>query len=307
MYYTIRVQCTYYQITMYYTIKVQCNLLLGYNVLYYQGTVYYIIRVNCTKISGYNVLHYQGTVLHIIRVQCTWLSGYNVTILSGCNVLHFQGTMYYTIRLQCTILPGYNAQYYQGTVYYINMVQCTVLAGYNLLYYQGTMYYTIRVQCTVMQEFNLLNGFTHCTLTNGHNLIHWNNLRAGNGGRGWPQGEEKYIVVQKGGGLHGETFCPFVVFIFVSHEHWSFSLRLYSTIPTFLITMYSVSNYINTMKTTFDFNFDLYQAVKQIHRNEEVKRSCLLKNLSMNTFKIVIHKKVVNNENLNKKSSLWYW
>ena len=30
---------------------------------------------------------------------------------------------------------------------------------------------------------------------------------------------------------------------------------------------------INTMKTTFDSNFDLYQAVKQ-HMDIEVKRSC---------------------------------
>ena len=28
-------------------------------------------------------------------------------------------------------------------------------------------------------------------------------------------------------------------------------------------TVVLVGNYINTMKTTFDFNFDLYQAVKQ--------------------------------------------
>ena len=30
--------------------------------------------------------------------------------------------------------------------------------------------------------------------------------------------------------------------------------------------------YINTMKTTFDFNFDLYQAFKQQHINMETKK-----------------------------------
>ena len=41
-----------------------------------------------------------------------------------------------------------------------------------------------------------------------------------------------------------------------------------------------VVDYINTMKTTFDFNFDLHKAVKQhgyTHINIEVKISCQLK------------------------------
>ena len=42
-----------------------------------------------------------------------------------------------------------------------------------------------------------------------------------------------------------------------------------------------VGDYINTMKTTFDFKFDLYKAVKQQRYtiNIEVKRNCQLKNL----------------------------
>ena len=40
-----------------------------------------------------------------------------------------------------------------------------------------------------------------------------------------------------------------------------------------------VGNYNNTMKTTFEFNFDLNYAVKQhgLHKNIEVKRINLLK------------------------------
>ena len=44
-----------------------------------------------------------------------------------------------------------------------------------------------------------------------------------------------------------------------------------------------VADFINIMKTTFDFNFDLYQAFKQdvycIHKNMETKRSCRLEQL----------------------------
>ena len=41
-----------------------------------------------------------------------------------------------------------------------------------------------------------------------------------------------------------------------------------------------VADYTNTMKTNFDFNFNLYKAVKQhgyAHINIEVKISCQLK------------------------------
>ena len=58
-----------------------------------------------------------------------------------------------------------------------------------------------------------------------------------------------------------------------------------------------VGDYINTMKTTFDFNFDLYQGIlnsmnAQKHRNK--------KKLSINSFPLitcthVIRKKHVNN------------
>ena len=43
----------------------------------------------------------------------------------------------------------------------------------------------------------------------------------------------------------------------------------------------AVGDYINTIKTAFDLNFDFYQAVKQhvywIHINKEVKISCTCK------------------------------
>ena len=51
-----------------------------------------------------------------------------------------------------------------------------------------------------------------------------------------------------------------------------------------------VGDNINTMKTTFDLNFDLYQAVKQlqIHINIESREAVNLKSLSMTTCKLVI-------------------
>ena len=43
-----------------------------------------------------------------------------------------------------------------------------------------------------------------------------------------------------------------------------------------------LGDYIKTMNTTFDFNFDLYQAVKQHgYINIEIKRSCQLKKASL--------------------------
>jgi len=55
------------------------------------------------------------------------------------------------------------------------------------------------------------------------------------------------------------------------------------------------------MKTTFDSNLDLYQAVKQQgqkHKSQE--KLSIKKNVSLITFKLVFRKKLVNNQNLNK-------
>ena len=49
----------------------------------------------------------------------------------------------------------------------------------------------------------------------------------------------------------------------------------------FLLKTTVVSDHINTMETTFDFNFDLFQAVKHPWKriNIEAKRTCQLKKL----------------------------
>ena len=63
------------------------------------------------------------------------------------------------------------------------------------------------------------------------------------------------------------------------------------------------------MKTTFDFNFDLYQAFKQ-HRytkNWKQREDINLKRFFLITCKLVNRKKLVNNKNLNNKSSSLYW
>ena len=64
-----------------------------------------------------------------------------------------------------------------------------------------------------------------------------------------------------------------------------------------------VGDNINIMKTTFEFNFDLYQAFKQhgytkIWKQREAVNS---KSFSLITCKLVIRKNLVNNQNLNKK------
>ena len=64
-----------------------------------------------------------------------------------------------------------------------------------------------------------------------------------------------------------------------------------------------VGDYINTIKTTFDLNFDLYQAFKQ-HRytkNGNKEKLSFKKSFSLITCKLVIRKKLANNKNLNTK------
>ena len=53
-----------------------------------------------------------------------------------------------------------------------------------------------------------------------------------------------------------------------------------------------VSDYIKTMKTTFDSNFELFQAVKQHgYTNKEVQGSCQLKKLHFDYFQACYSKK----------------
>ena len=62
-----------------------------------------------------------------------------------------------------------------------------------------------------------------------------------------------------------------------------------------------VGDYINIVKTTFDFNFDLYQAFKQhgYTKTWKQREEVYLKSVSLITCKLVIRKKLV--KNLNKK------
>ena len=62
---------------------------------------------------------------------------------------------------------------------------------------------------------------------------------------------------------------------------------------------YSGRQFTNTMKTTFEFNFDLNYAVKQhgYKKNREVKRIYhLKKGFSLITCKLVIRKKLLYNQ-----------
>ena len=64
-----------------------------------------------------------------------------------------------------------------------------------------------------------------------------------------------------------------------------------------------VGDNINIMKTTFELNFDFYQAFKQ-HGYTKIwkqREAVNLKSFTLITCKLVIQKKLVNNLNLNKK------
>ena len=58
-----------------------------------------------------------------------------------------------------------------------------------------------------------------------------------------------------------------------------------------------VGDFINIMKTTFDFNFDFYHAFKQhgYTKTWKQKEAVNLKSFSFITCKLVIRKKLVNN------------
>ena len=68
-----------------------------------------------------------------------------------------------------------------------------------------------------------------------------------------------------------------------------------------------VGDNINIMKTTFELNFNFYQAFKQQGYTKIWKQrgAVNLKSFTLITCKLVIQKKLVNNLNLNKKSSLY--
>ena len=63
----------------------------------------------------------------------------------------------------------------------------------------------------------------------------------------------------------------------------------------FICNVTVVGDNIITMKTTFDLNFDLYEAVKQLVKNKNRSQE------KLTTCKLVIRKKLMNNKNLNKK------
>ena len=59
-----------------------------------------------------------------------------------------------------------------------------------------------------------------------------------------------------------------------------------------------VCYHVNTMKTTFGFNFDLYYAVKQIDTQNFYKHSSKEKlSIKKLLFNFVIQKNLVNNQN----------
>ena len=65
-----------------------------------------------------------------------------------------------------------------------------------------------------------------------------------------------------------------------------------------------VVDYINTMKTTFDFKFDLYQTFKQHECTKNGNKEKLSKKTQI-TRRYVIREKLVNNKNNKKSSSLY--
>ena len=62
-----------------------------------------------------------------------------------------------------------------------------------------------------------------------------------------------------------------------------------------------VGDNTNIMKTTFDLNFDLFQAFKQHGYTKNGNKTVIWKHFSLITCKLVNRKKPVNNKYLNKK------
>ena len=64
-----------------------------------------------------------------------------------------------------------------------------------------------------------------------------------------------------------------------------------------------VGDNINIMKTTFELNFNFYQAFKQHGYTKiwEQREAVNLKSFTLITCKLPIRKKLVNNKNFNKK------
>ena len=52
-----------------------------------------------------------------------------------------------------------------------------------------------------------------------------------------------------------------------------------------------VGDYINIMKTTFDFNFDFYPVLNSIIQKMETKRSCKIRMFSLITVNLEFEKK----------------
>ena len=73
-----------------------------------------------------------------------------------------------------------------------------------------------------------------------------------------------------------------------------------NSIQLFTLFYTVVGDYIITMKTTFDLNFDIKLLNSIDTFNHKTIRSCRLKNILFDC-KLVIRKKPVNNQNLNKE------
>ena len=87
-------------------------------------------------------------------------------------------------------------------------------------------------------------------------------------------------------------FSGKVGFIF---RKYSFKASMNFDAELFLSTM--ICDYINIMKTIFDFNFDLYRAVKQHGYTQKSRKSVYCKSFYVITCKLAIQKKLVNNQN----------
>ena len=112
-----------------------------------------------------------------------------------------------------------------------------------------------------------------------------------------------------GGGSSGNNPAPTLLWKDAAGGSIANCLTKRSELVSFKVLNYDgMWLYQYILKTTFVFNFDLYQAFKQhgYTKNIETERSCQLKIFSLIACKLLIRKKPVNSENLNKKSSSLY-
>ena len=75
--------------------------------------------------------------------------------------------------------------------------------------------------------------------------------------------EELNLTESREIGVFHSKIGAYIYYIFMPFLFLKILSKILSSFFSLILTSTVVGDYINTMKTTFDLNFDVYQAVKQ--------------------------------------------